>query len=242
MENTHSFKCSLVTVWKIFKYGFISYARVFVPICIAMLIMGMVVGLVNNYGTAHSLLETSSLSILFILLGGAGFTYIAVVQRRFRTEMLGDEAYLNLTLPVSIGEHLWGRFCSSFVWLFIGLFSVCLSIAEIDQPFFAKAFIVMYNELSACSAAGILLIASYCMALILFIFFECVVVHQFRRFRAVAHVFLSVATISLFLIIGQEIGPYDTAETLLLFAINIGFCAAFFAVSWGILSRRLNLE
>ena len=30
--------------------------------------------------------------------------------------MLGDEAYLSLTLPVSIGEHLWGRYLADLVW------------------------------------------------------------------------------------------------------------------------------
>ena len=60
------------------------------------------------------------ISILFAMYTAAVFIVtIVVVSSRFKTSMLGDEAYLNLVLPVSMGEHIWGRFLSSFVWIIL---------------------------------------------------------------------------------------------------------------------------
>lgn len=53
---------------------------------------------------------------------------IVVLSRRFSKGMLGDEAYLNLVLPVTMGEHIWGRFFAAITWLIISFAANIISV------------------------------------------------------------------------------------------------------------------
>ncbi|MCQ2592385.1 MAG: hypothetical protein MJ188_06330 [Treponema sp.] len=96
-------------------------------------------------------MAVAGLTFLYILLATAIFiTTIIVLARRFRTSMLGDEAYLNLSLPVTMGEHLWGRFLSDLLWLLICFivftvsFMLCL-LRNHTLPWFVRGFQQLNN-------------------------------------------------------------------------------------------------
>ena len=65
---------------------------------------------------------------------------LCIIERRFKKSMLGDEAYLNLTLPVSVGEHLWGRYLADLVWAASYGVTMLLSVLLI--------FIRIWNEIT----------------------------------------------------------------------------------------------
>ena len=44
---------------------------------------------------------------------------MVILSGRFKKSMLGDEAYLNLVLPVTMGEHIWGRFLAAVTWVIL---------------------------------------------------------------------------------------------------------------------------
>ena len=62
------------------------------------------------YTILYFLLVLYSFAIVFITV----FT----LSKRFKKSMLGDEAYLNLVLPVTTGEHIWGRLINAIIWIF----------------------------------------------------------------------------------------------------------------------------
>lgn len=60
------------------------------------------------------------LSFIFSLYIMAVFIVTMVIlSGRFKKSMLGDEAYLNLVLPVTMGEHIWGRFLAAVTWVIL---------------------------------------------------------------------------------------------------------------------------
>lgn len=52
---------------------------------------------------------------------------IVILSGRFKKSMLGDEAYLNLVLPVTIGEHIWGRFLAALTWVILCFITTAVS-------------------------------------------------------------------------------------------------------------------
>jgi len=124
-------------IGKVFKYEFISTARIFLPVYGALLILALIIGLTLPLGLQElfdiakkettdiepNLLFQAIQSILLFLFQGLStaatiITYVFLIKR-FKKGMLGDEAYLNMTLPVTVGEHLWGRLLSAVCWLLI---------------------------------------------------------------------------------------------------------------------------
>ena len=63
---------------------------------------------------------------------------IVAIARRFKQSMLEEEAYMNLSLPVTMGEHLWGKFITSFIWLFccgfVNIISGLFCLIRLDLP------------------------------------------------------------------------------------------------------------
>ena len=78
---------------------------------------------------------------------------IVAIARRFKQSMLEEEAYLNLSLPVTMGEHLWGKFITSFIWVFccciVTFVSALLCLIRMD---FAQIIKSIFDEMPAISS------------------------------------------------------------------------------------------
>ena len=53
---------------------------------------------------------------------------VIIVVQRYKNSMLGDEAYFNLTLPVSMNEHIANKTISAIIWLAISGVASVVSI------------------------------------------------------------------------------------------------------------------
>ena len=123
MENK-KFRNPLPAVGKVFKYEMISGARVILPLYAVLLVLSLIIGvfaLDNNLELAETESYANIIKGVIVVLDSilSVVTFVIVlciIERRFKKSMLGDEAYLSLTLPVSIGEHLWGRYLADLVW------------------------------------------------------------------------------------------------------------------------------
>lgn len=118
----------------VFKYEFISTARVFVPVYGALLVISLFAGIFlfsEEFFDGFNENKTMLLFILFpifiIFVCATAIITLLQLGRRFRKSLLGNEAYLNLTLPISLWAHLVARILSAFVWLLI--YSAILSIS-----------------------------------------------------------------------------------------------------------------
>lgn len=139
-NKTKKFRNPFPMLGKVYKYEFISTARLLLPLYGALIIAAWVAGLFlkidigsfKNIDEAANIMSSGTYKmstngvvsgILFTLLWGLAvattiLTFVQIVKR-FKKSMLEDEAYLNLTLPVTLGEHVWGRFLCAFTWILI---------------------------------------------------------------------------------------------------------------------------
>ena len=123
-ENTNKkFRNPFPAVGKVFKYEMISTGRIILPVYAVLLALSLIIGLfvmdsnVDFSGDgALGIVKTAIVVLTTILFVVMIVILFSIIERRYKKSMLGDEAYLNLTLPVTITEHLWGRFLADLVW------------------------------------------------------------------------------------------------------------------------------
>ncbi len=90
-----------------------------------MLLIVLVAAVGGNIST-YRLLETSNgvlntlgivlLSAFFIAILTSGVMAFALMVERFYKNLLRDEGYLTMTLPVSVHEHIWAKLLTSLIW------------------------------------------------------------------------------------------------------------------------------
>ena len=121
-------------IGKVIKYDLKHSSKKLLPLYGVLLALGLLTGLAISPTRTQQFFDsevvngtvlntrdfiTVSLAVAFyVVTCVAAVMTIIVVARRFKQSMLEDEAYLNLSLPVTMGEHLWGKFITGFIWMF----------------------------------------------------------------------------------------------------------------------------
>ena len=124
MENKNTkFRNPFPAIGKVFKYEMISAGRIILPVYALLLVLSLILGVFvmdSNFDFsgdgALGFVKTAFLILTIILFIVMIVIIFSIIERRYKKSILGDEGYLNLTLPVTIGEHLWGRYLADFVW------------------------------------------------------------------------------------------------------------------------------
>lgn len=224
-------------IGKVFKYEFISTARIFIPVYGALLLLALIIGLLLPVGfeeffdrakeeLSSNPLEANILinvvkSILMFLFQGlstaATIITFVLLNKRFKKGMLGDEAYLNMTLPVTVGEHLWGRLLSAICWLLIyslvgslcGLLAssraIPLVISAIgdDLPSLSEILVFFHDETGISLGYGFttLLVLSFLtmVTAVLFVYFINTFGHLAKKARVLVKL-VSIVVIMVFYI------------------------------------------
>lgn len=126
---------------KLLKHEFRATGRVMLPLYLVLLASAVGVNIATR-----GLLETDF--VILDLLGGllvvafpvaiaaVCIMSVVVMVQRFYKNLLQDEGYVMLTLPVSVHQHVWSKLIVSAVWfaltiVMIGL-SVCIMAFRID--------------------------------------------------------------------------------------------------------------
>jgi len=206
-----------------------------------------------------------------ILAGILGFGYILavlitvvitllIVTRRFKKGMLEEEAYLNMTLPVTVSEHICGRLLAYITWIVFGLISITISsllsfIRVLKFSLLQEGFSSLHQQLKSSNISipvfyiEVLLILLVVSALIiLFIFCVNSISHLFKTHRTLAKV---VSTIVLIIITSKIWDLTDNfKDTLNNFSngagifilINLIICGVYYAITQIVFTRELNLE
>ena len=106
---------------KLLKHEFRATARTMLPMFGVVVLLSVLA----NLGFAQIAdAENGALDILFGLfifafflgLFTMGVMAMVVMIQRFYKNVLGDEGYLTLTLPVNVHEIVWSKLIVSFVW------------------------------------------------------------------------------------------------------------------------------
>lgn len=123
-------------VGKIFKYDFMSYSRNLFPMCLMILAVSLVlfifslipgVSIFNNIDSSD---PTGVVSLIMVTLwptfAAAVFVCLVImVGKNIKKSYFGNEAYLRMAFPVSVGEHMCGTILSGLLW-FIIVSVVCI--------------------------------------------------------------------------------------------------------------------
>ena len=130
---------------KLMKHEFRATARTMLPMFGVVLLLSL---LANLSFTRVAGAEDSPLEILFLLFIIAFFMglfamcilSLVVMIERFYKNLLGNEGYLTMTLPVNVHEILWSKLIVSFVWF---LATGIVAVAAI----FISVFTITYSEI-----------------------------------------------------------------------------------------------
>ena len=155
-------------IGKVIKYDLKHSSKKLIPLYGVLLMLGLLAGLFISPsqkatffagGSSGSYTMGSRDFITFSLFFAYGiFTCVAfvmtivVIARRFKQSMLEEEAYMNLSLPVTMGEHLWGKFITGFIWMFacciVTFVSELFCLIRLDLP---KILKMVFDELPEIS-------------------------------------------------------------------------------------------
>lgn len=117
---------------KLMKYEFKATARMFLPMYLIILALALINRLfmeLNGYSTSFRIFPENDMiqSILSILTGATMTIYILgliamffisfiIFVYRFYKNLMCDEGYLMMTLPVKPSQHIWAKLHTSMIW------------------------------------------------------------------------------------------------------------------------------
>ena len=112
---------------KLMKYEFRSTARTFLPIYGALLATAIVTRFLM-WGDSQAILPNSFaynlvsmlVAFLFVALLVAVFAMVLIITlQRYYKNLLGEEGYLSMTLPVKPWQHITSKLVVSCVWFLV---------------------------------------------------------------------------------------------------------------------------
>ena len=156
-------------IGKVIKYDLKHSSKRLIPLYGVLLMLGLLAGLFISpnqreafFGDSSSVsyvmgsrdFVTVSLFIAYAVVSIVAFVMtIVAIARRFTQSMLEEEAYMNLSLPVTMGEHLWGKFITGFIWMFacciVTFVSELFCLIRLDLPRILRTVFEELPELSA---------------------------------------------------------------------------------------------
>lgn len=256
---------------KLLKYEFKSTGRTFLPIYGALLITAFLTRLfVFNKDFSNSFflgIFQVVLSSLFGFLLMAVFILTLVVSlQRFYKNLLGEEGYLSMTLPVKPWQHICCKSLTSLVWYIFSSIAAFLAFVILAYEKgmlgdFFKAIVTLIRRgslnaqiLTACgefflfAALGIL-----AFTMMLYASMALGQLNANKRLLTSFGAFLALNFLVQILmgVLGnlavQWVFPMSSrwalnVALLLSIVVELFFLAGFFAITNYILSRKLNLE
>lgn len=177
---------------KLLKHEFHATAHMMGPLYLVMLVLAVGARLlIDDLGDLGELL--GGLAILTIL--ACSLVSVAMMVYRFKRNLLGDEGYLMLTLPVSIHQHLWAKMIVSAVWFAVSLVMTFLALMlyvvndldELDFYLTYGSFVKVGGTSLSLSMPSVQLLVLEMLVLVFVA--VCTVCLQFYAALAVGHSF-----------------------------------------------------
>lgn len=200
----------------VFKYEFLSGIKKILPVYSALLVLSLVAGIMYTDKIATITNDTVKiiLALLMVVTSFVAFILtIVFVEKRFKKSMLQEEAYLNLTLPVTTGEHIVGRLLAYFVWAIIYcavcvLSSLLTIIREWKNVFNGELLRALVTEFHFQTNINFfkfmfmmfLFIVSLILLFVMFIFFVNTISHLVKKFRVLIEL---ASIVVLFVLFGR---------------------------------------
>ncbi|MBO4711090.1 hypothetical protein J5681_04165 [bacterium] len=247
MEKTKSVRNPFPWIWKVFKYEMKNSARILLPLYVTTLIAAFLHSMFFidkiESDSVFGILEIFQI-LYYVILITSGVVTVVVLARRFKIGLLGDEGYLNLMLPVTIGEHLLGRILSVVVWIPVCLVTGFVSLLILSATKLVTSEIYYFDLWFSLAAIFI--------TVVLFAYLVNAVGHLAKKHRTIVKVVTVTVILSatLRILVGVEDIVRNMVEFEFRFKYNsyiisltlLVFSAIYGVVTYFILKHRLNLE
>ena len=245
MEKTKSVRNPFPWIWKIFKYEMKNSARILLPIYFITLVTAFLCNmfLIDKIerDSVFGILEIFQI-LYYVVLVTSGVVTVVVLARRFKIGLLGDEAYLNLMLPVTIGEHLCGRILSVVAWIPLCLVTGFVSLLILSATKSVTSEIYHFDLWFSLAAIFIIVV--------LFADLVNAVGHLAKRHRTIVKIVAVTVILSatLRILVGVEDIVRDMVEfefrynSYIISLTLLVFSAIYGVATYFILKYRLNLE
>jgi hypothetical protein len=264
MENKKTIRNPFPWIGKVFKYEMKHSVRILLPVYIAIIAIALITGFfipLNNDGNldfnfSYNIDGNENVMnglagffflIYWVIIIVAGVVTIGVISKRFKNGLLGDEAYLNLSLPVTIGEHLWGRILMIIVW---GVISLAVMLISFIALCIKNLSVIHFEADWIYIFFGIILFdLSWSLCILLFTYLVNAIGHLSKKHRTMVKLIAIIAIISLtsrmiggitFNYLSNSDNPGSILYWNALFAVIIS--AIFGTATYFILKLKLNLE
>lgn len=117
---------------KLMKHEFRATSRTMLPMFLAILALSLLMAFVIRFWDSASSKILNVFSVLIamgygIALGAAFIVVLVLMIQRFRQNLLQDEGYVMLTLPVNTHQLIWSKIIVSCAWFFATMLVVMLS-------------------------------------------------------------------------------------------------------------------
>lgn len=116
---------------KLLKYELKSTARIFLPFYAAVLVLSVLNRVLFVILENVEFLQIPRFLVMatyvFIIIATFIMTYIVMIQR-FYKNLLGEEGYLSMTLPVKTSSHILSKGISSAIWILSTIIITLISI------------------------------------------------------------------------------------------------------------------
>ena len=186
---------------KLMKHEFRATGRIMLPLFLILLVTAVganfsVRGMLDTGSRFLNVLGALLVMAFVIAIMGVCVMSMVVMVQRFYKNLLQDEGYVMMTLPVSVHQHIWSKLIVSAVWFALTLVVVCLAClimafdVELVQQIaagFRELFQEIYRNLSTYYAInGTAIVAEF---LVLCFGGCCAMCLQFYAALAIGHSF-----------------------------------------------------
>jgi hypothetical protein len=261
---------------KLLKHEFRATGRIMGPLYLVLLVLSLAAnGSVRILASTNAQVLNILSGLVMVLFGICIVTVfvmtLVVMINRFRTNLLGDEGYVMLTLPASVHQQVWSKLIVSVVWTAASAAAVCLAamIAAFRVRYVAQivdlvrqmmAQLTRYYAVNGLAVVleGLALMLLSCAVGCLMFYAAMAVGHSFANHKSL----LSVAFFFLFFIVLQFLSltsvfnfdgfPFNAFRFDGMAAVHAFFWvsivatvlvgAVFYVITTQMLKRRLNLE
>ena len=186
---------------KLMKHEFRATGRIMLPLFLILLATSVganlsIRGMLDTDNRFLNILGSLLIVAFVVAVIGVCVMSMVVMVQRFYKNLLQDEGYVMMTLPVSVHQHVWSKLIVSAVWFALTIVVVCLAclIMAFDVTFvqqiaagFRELFQEIYRNLSTYYAInGTAIVAEF---LVMCFVGCCAMCLQFYASLAIGHSF-----------------------------------------------------
>lgn len=132
---------------KLIKHEFRATGRIMLPMYLILLITAVGANISGRglMGSSYWILDTLAVLVVmafgFAIAGSCLMAFVLMIHR-FYKNLLQDEGYLMMTLPVSVHQHIWAKLIVSTVWFLLTILAIIVSamVVAYDVGFVSEFF------------------------------------------------------------------------------------------------------